>query len=96
MPTFRNKTPLHLAHSYITNRIHRNQFLLIHAIHHPSSLFKLIGNILQQVHAAKLILRIPSVELDHVLDFVISRRVNLQRLSADVPINALSARRSGQ
>lgn len=76
--------------------IHRNQWLLIHAIHQSSSLFKLIGNVLQQIHAAKLILSIPSVELDHVLDFVICSRVNLQRLGADVPINAFGARRSSQ
>lgn len=72
------------------------QLLLIHATQQLSNSFKLIGNVLQQIHAAKLILSVASIELDHVLDPAIGNRVNLQGLGADVPINALSAWRSGQ
>lgn len=44
---------------------------------------------LEQVRLTKRILRVPRVELDHVLDAVVRSLVNLERLAADVPGDAL-------
>ena len=51
---------------------------------------------LQQVRLAKSVLGVPRVELDHVLDALVRSLINLKRLAADVPGDALCAGRSRQ
>lgn len=46
---------------------------------------KLRGSVLQQILPARHILRVASVELDHIFDSSISDFINLQRIAADIP-----------
>jgi hypothetical protein len=47
------------------------------------------GGVLEQIRLAKSVLGVARVELDHVLDAVVRGLVDLKRLAADVPGDAL-------
>lgn len=59
-------------------------------------MLQLRGRVLQQVHAAQVVLGIARVELQHALDGVVGLDVDGQRLGADDPRHALAARRRRQ